>query len=748
MKSRSSENLLCEPETEQSEERKREASTGELRRVRKELEKSGERYRAIFEYTGTAVIVIDEDMTITMANHKLEEFTGYAQEEILKKHKWTEFVVPEDRERMTEYHLQRRIDPQSVPSEYEFRLTHRDGTIRDMLLNVAMIPGSKKSLVSLVDVTRLKRSERALRQSERRYRELFENANDIVFTTDLDGNFTSANLSALTTFGYTVGDIARTNIMQLIDPSYQGLVMEKLADKRSLASSSDRYEVLARTRGGKAVWVELSTRLIREADRPVGIQGIARDITERKSHEEQLRESEARFRSVYDCSPIGIALYNRDGNLIDHNGSFARMFGEVQSPLFPGQLFGAAGIDPCLREQLLQGGSISAETVRSNDSKKAPTQRWFEWHLSAIGLPGAGPSMYLAQVQEVTARKEADEARLQKERDATARAEALVAGLRRELREYTGFHNIVSRSPGMKRIFDILPEVAQATAAVLISGESGTGKELVARSLHELSARKKHPFIPINCSALPDTLFESELFGYKAGAFTDAKKDKCGRFALAEGGTVFLDEIGDISPAMQVKLLRVLQEKAYEPLGATQPVKANVRVIAATNKNLGEMVGIGTFREDLYYRINVVTVHLPPLRERRCDIPLLCNHFIERFNARYDKKIKGISEAALQLLMAHDFPGNIRELENSIEHAFIFCKCDLIESTHLPASFRERNGTSGVAITGEISSFDELERMYIKSVLIECGGNKITAADRMGIHKATLFRKLKQFGIK
>ena len=318
---------------------------------------------------------------------------------------------------------------------------------------------------------------------------------------------------------------------------------------------------------------------------------------------------------------------------------------------------------------------------------------------------------------------------------------------------------MVSRSPQMRKLFDVLPEIAEAEAPVFITGESGTGKELVAQSLHDLSSRKGKPFVAINCAALPDNLLESELFGYRAGAFTDAKKDKPGKFALAEGGTIFFDEIGDISPAMQVKLLRVLQEKKYEPLGATTTVKTDVRVIAATNRDLDEMVKKGTFREDLYYRINVVAVKLPPLRDRRCDIPLLCDHFIERFNARYGKSIKKIAQGAMESILAHDFPGkivrkdgfhrpgNIRELENLIEHAFVFCKTDTIELNHLPSAMRSAGEGAPGDVLARIDNFDELERMYLAAVLKEVNGNKDRAAQRLGIHKATLFRRLKKLGM-
>jgi transcriptional regulator with PAS, ATPase and Fis domain len=254
--------------------------------------------------------------------------------------------------------------------------------------------------------------------------------------------------------------------------------------------------------------------------------------------------------------------------------------------------------------------------------------------------------------------------------------------------------------------------------------------------------------VAINCSALPDNLLESELFGYKAGAFTDAKKDKPGKFAQAEGGTVFLDEIGDITPAMQVKLLRFLQEKTFEPLGGTQAVKADVRVIAATNKNLPDLVKAGGFREDLYYRLNVLSLRLPPLRERRGDIPLLCEHFISAFNRRYHKDIQGIRRETLDLLLTHEFTGNIRELENIIERAFVFCKDPLIGPAHLPPELRPVAVAPGPApLPAGTQNLKDMERTFLQQVLAEEHGNRGKAAARLGMHRVTLFRKMKALGL-
>jgi PAS domain S-box-containing protein len=318
--------------------------------------------------------------------------------------------------------------------------------------------------------------------------------------------------------------------------------------------------------------------------------------------------------------------------------------------------------------------------------------------------------------------------------------------LRKAIAERYSFEDIISKNHQMHQLFDILPDVADSASTVLLEGESGTGKELFARAIHHLSPRKKQPFIAVNCGALPDTLLESELFGYKAGAFTDAKKDKPGRFRLAERGTLFLDEIGDISPALQVRLLRVLQEKTYEPLGSVETVASDVRIIAATNRRLQELVKEGKFREDLYYRIHVIRMELPPLRNRMEDIPLLADHFIHHFNVLQKKEIAGLSGESLACLVSYDYPGNIRELQNIIEHAFILCKSGLIEPHHLPGNLCL---PSSMEFSGrnETMNMKDLEAVFITNMLRRHQWNRIKTAKALGIHKSTLFRKIKALHI-
>ncbi len=319
--------------------------------------------------------------------------------------------------------------------------------------------------------------------------------------------------------------------------------------------------------------------------------------------------------------------------------------------------------------------------------------------------------------------------------------------LRKELtRKYT-FEDIISKSPIMHKIFAILPDVAESESTVLIQGPSGSGKELLARAVHNLSPRRDKPYVVINCGTLPPQLFESEIFGYNKGAFTDAKRDKPGKLAAANNGTVFFDEIGELPLSTQVKLLRLLQNREYEPLGSTKTISCNIRIVAATNKDLRELISQGRFRDDLYFRLAVVKFDLPPLKDRREDIPYLTDHFISRFNARRGKNILSVSPEVMNILMRHNFSGNIRELENIIEYAFAVCHGRIIEVEHLPvelttAEDNKHNQSSKKSI------YPQGERKVILDALSRNKGHMTHTAEELGIHRTTLWRKIKQFGIK
>ncbi len=319
--------------------------------------------------------------------------------------------------------------------------------------------------------------------------------------------------------------------------------------------------------------------------------------------------------------------------------------------------------------------------------------------------------------------------------------------LKQELKEKHEFTHIIGTSNPMKHVYDQVTQVARSNATVLLRGESGTGKEMIANAIHYNSLRSKRPLIKINCAALPDTLIESELFGHEKGAFTGADKFKKGRFEMADGGTLFLDEIGDLPLQTQIKLLRVLQEREFERLGGGETIRTNIRLVTATNKNLEDAIAKGDFREDLYYRLNVFTIHLPPLRERKSDILLLAEHFLEKYEIEHGKRIRRISTPAIDMLMSYHFPGNVRELENAIERAVLVCDANVIHGHHLPPTLQTAEISGTVTNATLASAVEAFERGMIQDTLKSTGGNVAKAAKTLDSTERILGYKIKKYGI-
>jgi transcriptional regulator with PAS, ATPase and Fis domain len=317
-----------------------------------------------------------------------------------------------------------------------------------------------------------------------------------------------------------------------------------------------------------------------------------------------------------------------------------------------------------------------------------------------------------------------------------------IEALKKQVEKSYTAGDIVSKNSRVRDLLDMLPVVAESDSTILIRGETGTGKELLARAVHNLSSRKAGPFVAVNCGCFPETLVDSELFGYEKGAFTGANRSKEGRFALAENGTLFLDEVGNLAWAVQGKLLRVLQERTYEPLGGTKTLRTNARIVTATNQDLPAMVEEGTFRRDLYYRINVIELDLPPLRERSEDVLPLVRHFIERLTLLQDKPVEGVTPEVWRILMAHDYPGNIRELENIVEHGFVLATGPLIGIEHLPRRLVETSRD-----VASMNSLEDCERRVILSTLERNDGNRAATAQELGMHKSTLYRKMRRLGL-
>ncbi len=320
--------------------------------------------------------------------------------------------------------------------------------------------------------------------------------------------------------------------------------------------------------------------------------------------------------------------------------------------------------------------------------------------------------------------------------------------LKETIKDRIRFDRLIAQSKNMQGVFDLIKRVAPLECTVLITGETGTGKELVARAIHSHSQRREGPFVAINCGAFPEQLMESEIFGHERGAFTDAKEQRRGKLELANGGTIFLDEVGELSFKMQVNFLRVLEEKLFYRVGGSRPISLDCRVIAATNRDLKKAIREGIFREDLFYRLNVFSIHLPPLRERKEDIPLLARHFLMKFSKETNKHVENISRDALDLMMIYDWPGNVRELKNAIERAVVICRGSQIRPQDLPISVGESNKREGPDGSTKLLPLKEIEKRYIKQVLDDTNWNISLSSKVLGIDRSTLYKKIKKYNLK
>ena len=446
-------------------------------------------------------------------------------------------------------------------------------------------------------------------------------------------------------------------------------------------------------------------------------------VTRQALHHRELVEQRERYRAHLDAIfrnvRDGILLVDRNLTLLEANAA-AMVFFDLPcaDPKLPlSRLPEAVGVP--LRE--LAGQAIA-------------TRKAVSGYRLEVAVPGRSP-----RILQLTAAPWAEGDGPSQGAVITARDETRLENLERDLNKRCNFEHIIGQSVAMQQVYTLIENLAEVDTTVLITGESGTGKELVAEALHCRSPRRNGPLVKVNCAALPENLLESELFGHLRGSFTGAIKDKAGRFQLAHHGTIFLDEIGDISPALQVRLLRVLQNKEIERVGSGQPIPVDVRIVAATNQQLLEKVRQGTFREDLYYRLRVVEIPLPPLRDRREDIALLVKHFIALFNERFGRRISGVSDDSLAVLAAYGWPGNVRELQHAIEHAFVVCHETELAVAHLPRELRDAPVPTAQILEGEAAR--------ILAALEKAAGNKARAARFLGISRRTIYRKIEEYGI-
>jgi len=444
---------------------------------------------------------------------------------------------------------------------------------------------------------------------------------------------------------------------------------------------------------------------------------LSREIVREKER------SEAIINSIAD----GVFTLAPDMTLTSFNGSAERITGYTAEEVLGKScksIFRSRGCDEIcpVRRMLLTGRPLSGVEmeITAKDGSKVPVSM--------------STAVLTDEMGEVVGAVE------------TFRDLSRVKTLTNELKARYSFRNIIGKSHKMQDIYRLIQSVARASVTVVIQGDTGTGKELVARAIHFESPRASKPFIAVSCAALPEALLESELFGHVKGAFTGAISDRKGRFEVADGGTMLLDEISEISPSTQVKLLRVLETKQFERVGDSHTREVDVRLLCASNKNLRELSAAGGFRQDLFYRINMVTITLPPLRERDEDIPLLVGHFVERFRADTGRPVESVSQEAMDLMIDYPWPGNIRELENAIGHAFVHCGGGVILPRHLPQDLLGTLGGPGSS-HAKLGSLDDMERSAIVEMLARCKGNRSLAAERLGIGRSSLWRKIKKYGL-
>ncbi len=566
-------------------------------------------------------------------------------------------------------------------------------------------------------------------RSEERYRDLYNNAPDMYLTIDQKGIIRSGNLMLQQTLGYKLTEIIGQPFWDILPKDSLQIVKNEFKILIEKGKKIDSLDIKLKTRDEKELDVTMSANRLNSTESDSFLARIImRDITERRVMEKEISDQKELLDTLVANMTDGLLLLDKEYRIQFMNRSLIQIFGDQTGKICYKAISGDE--DPC--EFCPVEMILKNRRPGKNFISRILKGRILEISASIVKRKNED-HMVLEVIRDITERKRLEEHLRESENKRL-----------KDLKERYRFGNIIGKSHKMQEIYDLIEVVAQSTSTVLLQGESGTGKELIAKAIHYNSPRHNKTFIEVTCSALSENLLESELFGHVRGSFTGAIRDKAGRFELADGGTIFLDEVGEISAATQVKLLRVLQEHTFERVGGEQTIHVDVRVIAATNKDLRKAVDNKEFRDDLYYRLNVVPIYMPSLRERKEDIPLLVEHFIEEFNKKMKKDIKGVSPDVLDLYMEYSWPGNIRELENAIEHGFVRSQTDIIQVINLPRDIREQ--IEPVYFRPDKQDYDK--KIELLQVLERHNWHLGNTAEALGINRSTLWRRMKKHKIK
>jgi formate hydrogenlyase transcriptional activator len=692
-----------------------------------------------------AIFMMDASGHVVSWNPGAERLKGYHADEIIGR-SFSCFYTPEDIERgIPEESL--RLAATRGRSEREGWRVRKDGSRFWANVVITRIQDEKGSLIGFAKVTRdfteRKKAEEALRNSEQQLHALFEFSPDAIIASDHEGRITQVNAQVQRIFGYSREELAGKPVEILVPERFRAThPNHRLAynTQPSVRPMGVGLELYGLRKDGTEFAVDIMLSPVETADGRVTVS-VIRDISERKKTQAALQESEQQLRALFEFSPDAIIASDQEGRITQANAQVERFFGYNKAELL-GQSVDVVVPErfrlthPAHRKDYSERARVRQMGIglelygRRKDGSEFPV----DIMLGPVETPAG--RMVLSVIRDLTERRAAEEA--------LRRSEQEKEYLEEELNTEYRFEDIIGESIGLKRVLKHVETVAATDVTVLILGETGTGKEVIARAIHQLSARNERTLVKLNCAAIPAGLLESELFGHERGAFTGAIDRKIGRLELAHEGTLFLDEIGDLPLELQPKILRALQEKEFERLGSTKTIPLNVRLVAATNRDLAQMVADKEFRSDLYYRLKVFPITLPPLRERREDIPLLVRYFVDKHARRLYRKIETIPTDTMRALTRWDWPGNIRELENFIERAVILTKGPVLRA---PLSELE---VPQETIPAEDSSLEAKEREHILRVLRETKGKVAGpkgAAARLGLIRTTLNSKMKKLGI-
>lgn len=701
------------------------------------LAESEKRYRSVYEAARDAIIMLDRnDGFILDCNAAARRLYGYSTEEMLGL---TIADLSDEPERSLNAI---RSGVERIPMTHHRR---KNGVVFPVELSMShfMHDGREVSTAFVQDISHRKAVEEALREGARLYRAVVEDQTELICRYAPDGKLTFVNGAYAKFFGVDEDDVIGSRFFPRLAEGERRELQSWLKSAGADNPVFDREQHVRRF-DGQERWILWTNRaILNHRGDVLEIQAVGRDVTERKNAEHALNRATAekeRYRlnleATFQSIPDAIITVNSDFKVIATNSAAGILLGVDR------ERAGLRSLD-----ELLPVKGNPCVSVLKQVLKTSKPVRSYETELDVLSLG--------VRMVELNCSPLIDQNKQHTGAVLVVRDVSRIVDLEKRLHERHGFRGIIGRSSGMQDIYKLLEQLSSLDSIVLILGESGTGKELVADALHYGGSRAGNPFVKVNCSALSENLLESELFGHVRGAFTGAVRDKIGRIQAAQGGTLFLDEIGDISPLIQLKLLRFLEQKEYERVGESRTCTADVRIIAATNVNLLEAVRIGAFREDLYYRLNVMPVRLPPLRERQGDIPLLVKHFLEIFSGQFNKTFARLSEEVLDLFMGYRWPGNIRELKHILEHSCILSPGGEIALKHMRGDLVDQMRASGFGpkvVSGteyvpRPEGARKASREDILEVLKRCGDNKAKAARQLGMHRATLYRKLKAWGM-